>query len=269
MRRTGSAVIQSRKRAYTWLFSMPVLLLMSALLVACANQDTSREDAAGAITVADILADPVQYRGQQITLSGEISSVLSSRVFRIKETDGLFDTNSANDGLLIAIPEDAERPMDISDEMQVEVTGELWTYEADALDPSIGVGFIPAVEGISEGDPMLLVERVAILATISALDADPGAYLHNQVTVAGRVEEVLQEGIVRLVDPETGGDVLVVIADAGSASLVQEGQQLVVTGLVRQFNLEEIGGEFALNLESGIFANWENRAVIIADFISE
>jgi hypothetical protein len=267
MRRIRSAASQAKKRPYAWHFPVLVLLLMSALLAACTGQDTSREDVPEAITIPDILADPAQYHGRQLTLSGEVSSVLSPRVFRIKESEGLFNVNSANDGLLVAIAEGAERPADINHAMQVQVAGEMRAYDSDALDPDIGVGFIPAVEGISEGDPMLLVERVLVQATISALDDNPGAYLNNQVTVTGRVAEVLQQGIVRLVDPETGDDVLVVTTNAGPETLAQEGQRLVVTGLVRQFNLEELGGELELNLDSGIFADWENRLVIMADSI--
>lgn len=267
MRMICSTASQIRRRSYVWLLHGLALLLIGAALTACTGQDASREDAPGATSIAEILADPAQYRGQQLTLSGEVSGVLSARVFRIKESSGLFNLNSANEGLLVAIVEDAERPAEINDEMQVQVTGELRAYDADALDPDIGIGFIPAVEGISEGDPMLLVERVLVQATISALDANPGAYLHNQVTVTGRVEEVLQQGIVRLGDPETDSDVLVVTTNAGPETLAQEGQRLAVTGLVRQFHLEEIGAELELNLESGIFADWENRTVIMADSI--
>ncbi len=189
-----------------------------------------------------------------LALSGEVSNALSSRVFRIEESDGPLNINSDNDGLLVVIAEDAERTPDIDGEMLVQVTGELRAYDSDILDPDIGTSFVPAVEGISEGDPMLLAERVLVEATIGALDENPGAYLHNEVTVSGRVEEVLRKGIVRLEDPEAGGDVLVVLGDAGPDSLAQEGRRLVVTGQVRQFNLEELGGELELDLDSGIFA---------------
>lgn len=266
---TRRAANLSARRSQAWPFRILTLLLASALLVACGGQGAEREAGAEGTSVADILADPARYRGQQLTLSGEVSNALSSRVFRIEESDGLLNSNSDNDGLLVVIAEDAERPPDIDGEMRVQVTGELRAYDRDTLDPNIGTSFVPAVEGISEGDPMLLAERVLVEATIGALDENPGAYLHNEVTVRGRVEEVLRQGIVRLADPEAGGDVLVVLGDAGPDSLAQVGRRLVVTGQVRQFNLEELGVELDLDLDSGIFAGWENRLVIMAEAIRE
>jgi hypothetical protein len=256
-------------RTWGWPSRVLALLLAGALLAACAGRGAEREAGTEGTSVADILADPARYQGQQLTLSGEVSNALSSRVFRIEESDGPLNTNSDNDGLLVVIAEEAERPPDVDGEMRVRVTGELRAYDSDTLDPDIGTSFVPAVEGISEGDPMLLAKRVLVQATIGALDANPGAYLHNVVTVSGRVEEVLRQGIVRLEDPEAGGDVLVVLGDAEPDSLAQEGRRLVVTGQVRQFNLEELGGELELDLDSGIFAGWENRLVIMAESIQE
>lgn len=42
----------------------------------------------------------------------------------------------------------------------------------------------------------------------------------------------------------------------------------MVTGQVRQFNLEQLGGELELDLDAGVFAGWENRAVIVAESVS-
>lgn len=246
------------------------LLLASALLVACANQEAAREGKLRDTTVADILGNPERYLGQELTLSGEVGNALSSRVFRMVEAqDGLLDSSTGNEGLLVVIPEDAVRPPDIDGEMDVQVTGELLAYDRDVLDPDIGTMFVPAVEGISEGDPMLVAERVLVQATISDLDSNPGAYLHNEVTLSGRVAEVLREGVVRLEDAEAGGDVLVIMANADLATPISEGEAVVVTGQVRQFNLEELGGELDLDLDAGVFAGWENRAVIMAETVSE
>lgn len=244
-----------------------VVLLVSGLLAACTGAERGADEGGAGISVSAVLADPERYRGQQLTLSGEVSNALSSQVFRMTEAeDGLFNSNSDNDGLLVVIAEGAQRPPDLDGEMLVQVTGELRAYDAETLEPDIGASFVPAVEGISEGDPLLLAERVLVQATISAIDANPGAYLHNEVTVTGRVAEVVRAGIVRLEDAE-GGDLLVVVGSAEQQRAADVGQELVVTGQVRQFNLEEIRGELDLDLDDGIFAGWSNRAVIMAETV--
>jgi hypothetical protein len=106
-------------------------------------------------------------------------------------------------------------------------------------------------------------------AAIGDIDENPGAYAHSEVTVTGRVAEALQEGIVRLEDPEAGGDVLVVVSDPGAQAMLQEGRRLEVTGQVRQFNLDELDGELDLDLDAGVFAGWANRAVILAETVRE
>lgn len=42
---------------------------------------------------------------------------------------------------------------------------------------------------------------------------------------------------------------------------------IAVTGRVRQFNREVLGGE--LDLDVGVFTGWENRAVIVAESVVE
>lgn len=55
------------------------LLLTSAFLSACTGQEAARQENMGAPVIADILGDPAQCLGQELTLSGEVGNTLSSR----------------------------------------------------------------------------------------------------------------------------------------------------------------------------------------------
>lgn len=227
--------------------------------------------AEGAVAIDDILADPARFQGQQLTLSGHVSRALSNRAFRIEPgLPGLADPNTLDNGLLVIVADAADEPVDIDGQTAVMVTGELGTFDPNNLPPGIGAEFNPNASGIATGDPVLFAEQVMVEATIGRIDADPGAYLDNVVTVTGEVAEVLRDGIVRLEEPGLGGgELLVVVGDAAPEGTLEEGQSLTVTGMVRQFRLQELEGGLGFDLDDGIFAGWENRAVIMAESVRD
>lgn len=260
------AVARSNDNQRRWGLAV-LLLMLGALLTACGGESAVAPSADASVDLAAVLADPDRYSGERLTLSGEVSEALSNRAFRIESVEGLVDVDNAGPGLLVLVADAADEPVDIDNQTNVEVIGELQRLDLNSLPEGIGAEFNFAVNGVADGDLVLLAEEILVQAEIGRIDNNPGAYLDNVVTVSGEVAEVLREGIVRL-EGADGDDVLVLLGDTAS-SAARAGQELTVTGEVRQFRLEDLEREFGFDLDAGIFAGWENRALIVADSIRE
>jgi hypothetical protein len=96
-------------------------------------------------------------------------------------------------------------------------------------------------------------------------------YTGRTVTVRGEIEESIHPNVFSvdedaLAEGGIDNDVVVVNAGPNAAEVTEEneGEEVIVTGEVRQFVLSEIEEEFNLGLDPEIEAEFDQRAVIIA-----
>jgi uncharacterized protein YdeI (BOF family) len=215
------------------------------------------------ISFSDIADNPEAYVGQQVTLSGEVSQAIDANTFRMDEDNWL----DIGDDLLVVLRGEAERPANLQDETNVQVTGEVRTFNQTELEQELGLSFDPALAGDWANQAVIIADQVYVQATLSDIDDNPDAYLGNRVSVFGAVEEVYGPGQIRLEDPQlfAGDDVLVLLRDQSAA--VNEGDYLRVTGLVQRFNQTEVEQELGVSLEGDWLSGWTDRTVIIADTV--
>lgn len=216
-----------------------------------------------AVTFSDIADDPAQYVGQQVTLNGEVSEAIDANTFRMDEDNWL----DIGDDLLVVLRSEADRPANLQDETNVQVTGEVRTFNQSELEQELGISFDPNLVGDWADQAVIVADRVYVQATLSDIDDNPDAYLGNQVNVFGAVEEVYAPGQVRLEDPQlfAGDDVLVLLRDQNVA--LEEGDYLRVTGVVQRFNQTDVEQELGITLEGEWLSGWTDRTVIIADSV--
>jgi uncharacterized protein YdeI (BOF family) len=221
--------------------------------------DDSWED--NSVGINDIVADPTQYVGQQVTLGAEVNEVLSPNVVRMGE-DNLF---TFSDSMLVVIPDDAQRPANLQDGTRIQATGTVRNFVQAEFQRDYNIFSDADLYAEYENRPVLVADRVYVQATLSDVDDDPEAYLGNRVSVFGQVEEIFAQGQFRLEDPQlfAGDDLLVILRDQSVA--VNEDDYLRVTGIVQRFNQAEVERELGFPLEGDWFAGWDDRTVIIAD----
>lgn len=213
------------------------------------------------ISFSDVADNPEAYAGQQVTLSGEVSQAIDANSFRMDEDNWL----DIGDDLLVVMSGDAARPANLQDETNVQVTGEVRTFNQSELEQELGISFDPNLVGEWADQAVIVANQIYVQATLSDVDDNPDAYLGNQVSVFGEVEEVYGQGQIRLEDPQlfAGDDVLVLLRDQSMA--VEEGDYLRVTGVVQRFNQTEVEQELGITLEGEWLSGWTDRTVIIAD----
>lgn len=215
--------------------------------------------------IGDIVASPQQYLGQQVTVGGEFGEMISTNLLRI--TAG--SQGADGEALLVLLADDVQRPQTLTDETDIQVTGDVALFERAAFEQAYGLADV-SDERFSEleGQPVLIAQNFFLMPTVSELITNTQAYLSNQVHVAGIVGSIIGPGSFGLDDPAApGGDELLVITRAQAAA-VRADEVLYVTGTVQVFDLLEAERAVGYDLEDALFADRAGRPVLIADSLT-
>jgi hypothetical protein len=104
-------------------------------------------------------------------------------------------------------------------------------------------------------------------ASVSAIDDDPDAFYGQTVTITGDVIEVVDQQSFRLGDPELmgGDDLLVLMPAAGAMSAVADGESVMVTGVVQQFDQTELESALGIDIDDVLATELDGQPVIVAE----
>jgi hypothetical protein len=104
-------------------------------------------------------------------------------------------------------------------------------------------------------------------ASVSAIDDDPEAFYGQTVTITGDVIEVVDQQSFRLGDPEPlgGDDLLVLMPATGAMSAVADGESVMVTGVVQQFDQTELESALGIDIDDMLATELDGQPVIVAE----
>lgn len=216
------------------------------------------------VSVGQIDVNPEEYLGQRVTAWGEVDEQLGPNSFRVDEGNILDIAGE----LLVVVPEGAPRPDTLENETNIAITGVVQQFVAADFERDYGVLFDdPGIEAEFETRPVLIADIVYSRASVSDVDDDAEAYLGNRVTVLGDVTEQLDERTFRLDDPALlgGDDILVFLRDPAMMAAV--GDEILVTGEVREFNRDDMADEFGYAWDDAVFDGFAENTIIVAENI--
>lgn len=106
---------------------------------------------------------------------------------------------------------------------------------------------------------------------VEDLSEDLEYYLGQTITVREEAEEIVGESAFLLDDDQLfGGEEVLVINASGEGIFLVEGDdtEVQVTGEVRELVIADIEDEFNITLDAGMFADYEQQPVIVAQSIA-
>ncbi|MEO1093458.1 MAG: hypothetical protein AAFX01_00990 [Cyanobacteria bacterium J06638_28] len=250
--------------------SLALLAVAAFGLPACSTpvaEVDSAEDAQENVTSEELAEDFAAYEGQEVTIRQDIEEVIGTNSFTLDE-DQLFggeellviDALSSDDFELIA-----------EEGTEVQVTGEVRRFSLAELGSDISVDLEPELFGDYEGKPVILARSIALSPDPGEVTSNPEEYYNRRIAIEGEVEEIRAEDILTL-ENETlfGGEALLVLNTEGNI-VAQEGEEVLITGVLRPFTLAEIEQEYDLtwdfDLQREIEIEFSDRPVFVADEI--
>lgn len=284
---------RDRKSPWGWIIGLLAVLAI-ALIIGFAVWDDDPETpnvAAATATIDEVAANPAEYAGEQVTLSGDVNNVLGPRSF-------ILGSGAGGQVLVIgAEPMDAlgatgmASPAELADDT-VQVTGTVRMFNLTEVERDVGADLNDQAFAGWEGRPVIVasnLDRTAIrdtgatpgdpvvagarqpAATMALVDlsANPAEFYGRDLMVEGVVRNVISPSafVIAPASPGAAGEVLVVTSTP-VAPAPQVGQQVAVNGNFREFDLATVERDLGADWDDQLFADWDDRPAIVANQIS-
>jgi hypothetical protein len=243
--------------------------LLAAALAACtppqtqetepqAGETTEQTDP-GTVTRSDVSEDYEELIGQTVTVRGDIDERLSDSVVRMS-AGNLF----AGEDIIVVLPQGFALPTEDDGDVavdRIQVTGQVQRFTAAEAQQFN----IPENEFSEDEDrPMIVAESAALSPDAGDLADNPERFYNEVVAVEGGLEEI-GNNTYRLSTGALGRDILV-LSEQPLQQLIDQGDDLVVVGEARQFDLAEFQAQYNWDEEQQqeIADDFSDRAVIVA-----
>lgn len=241
------------------------LAAVAMLLPACADgvQEAVEPDTAESPTAEQVAEAPQDLYGQTVTIRGEVEQMIDAISFTITTDEPVFE------GEEILIVNTMDEGFELPEEgTPVQVTGEVRQFKA--FDFERDFDLTPLVEAEDyEERPTIAAESIVLAPEPEEITENPATYYDQTIATQGEVEEVISPSLFTF----DGGELLVLsLTDPGQ--VLDNNEEVVVTGEVRQFVLTDIERDYDLtlgnddaDLREQLEVEYQNATVFIAENI--
>lgn len=294
-------------RLRAWKFGVPLMVASSMFLASCgeepaaeanpaetapaANEEPESAGRAVGVGVADIVDDPGEFYGKNLTVSGLVGEVVAPNAVTIGGQDGVFEEE-----LLIVgaqpLPElAAGDAVEVAVDDLVQATGTLQEFQVTEFEEALDTQFDDQLFAAYEGEPALQATSVAltpaegggttaaqqgIQASIPMIVDDPSEFYGSSTTVNGVVADTVEPNAFVVTDEETASEAtpeylvaegLLVVSGGDAAPNLTESQTVRVSGTVREFDLATFEEELGADLNDELYGLYDDRPAILAESI--
>lgn len=250
------------------------LALLTAVMAACAPPQTAETEPQvgeptaeetiepGAADAGDVADDYEQLIGQTVTIRGDIDERLSDNVVRLTADDGWF----GGENIMVVLPDGFTLPTEEDGEdvvvNRIQVTGEVQRFTAAEAQQYN----LPEDEVAEDEErPLIVAETAALSPDAGELSDNPEQFYNQTVAIESDDLEEIAPNTYRMGGGLTGGDILV-LSEQPLQELIDQGEELVITGEARQFDLAEFQQQYNWDAEQQqeIAENYADGPVIVA-----
>lgn len=242
-----------------------LLAASSAVAIGCSEapqETTTPQEAADNVSTEEIAAGAEGLIGETVSVRSEVEEVVDEAAFLL-EDDRLFggeDILVINAGEPIVLPE--------GDDTQVQVTGEVQQFIIADFEAEYGVTLDPTLYADYEERPVVIAQSVALSPDPGDITQNPELYYNQRIAVQGEIEEKLSPQTFTLDEEKLfGAEDLLVFSDMMSPE-AQDGEEVVVTGILRPYIKAEFDTEYDYdlgNVAESIEAEYSEKPVFVAD----
>lgn len=190
---------------------------------------------------------------------------------------------------------DSPENEEVGEEDIVQITGTVQEFESVTnLEDELGTELDDQIFEDYEGEPVVVAEQIFLTpraeragedvpVSIGDIVDQPEEYFGQTITADGVVAETLEPNAFVLASEDSEQDfegedeagnlineeTVLVVSGGGNAPNLTESQTVQVTGTFQQFELTTVEEETGLDLEDGLYADWEGRPAIIAQQVQQ
>ena len=247
------------------------LALMAIILPACNNGNDLEANAPASpenVTTEEVSDQTNKLIGQTVTVRSEPVEKIGTNTFTISD-EQLFGTEP------ILVVNASGEPMVLpEDDTEVQVTGRVNKLVVADVERDFDLDLDPELEVEYEGKPAIVAQSIALAPEPGEITENPDQYYGKTISVPAEVEEIYSPNAFSLDEDELigGSDLLVLITNSNQQQTpVQDGQNIVATGVLRPFVVADLERDFDLtwdlNLQKQLEAEYSKQPVLVVESV--
>lgn len=217
------------------------------------------------IPAEEVSESTSEYLGETITMRGEIEETNEyPNSFLIDDErffggENILVLNATGD--VISLPQE---------DIDVQVTGEVREFQVAEIEREFDWDLDADYYVEYEGQPAIVATSIVLSPKPEEITENPRVYYGEDLSIEGEVSEEMGVNTFTLENDEFGGEDLLVL-NAQTGEIVQDGDKVVVTGEVRPFIIADLEREYSLDwdldMQRQLEAEYENQPVLVAEGI--
>ena len=219
------------------------------------------------IQIGDLTGRLEDYVGQTVSVRGEVVEVIGDNAFVIRR-DELFGGDDVvvfnTTGSPVVLPGD-----NVTERLQV--TGDVQQVVLSDLAQQGGLTLDEETYGDYEDGPAIVAESIVLAPEPNEISDNPEAFYDQVIAVEGEIGEQYDDNTFTISQAQFlgGADVLVVGEDPSIATISDDNNNVVITGVLRPFNADELERDYNLtwdeNLRQTIESDYSEEPIFIAE----
>jgi hypothetical protein len=245
-----------------------IALVAASLLSSCSNISSNEgiQEEQTNVTTEDISTEVSELIGQRVTVRSLVEETVGESGFVLEPENG--------EPILVLNTTGAAFELPATD-VPIQVTGEVQSFVATDIENEYGLDLEEDLYADYERQPAIIAQSLALAPNPENLYEDYATYLDQQIAVEGDVRLLdATEGAFALFEEGWVDDIGVLVVGinrdiaGGSVDAIQEGENVVVTGVARQPNAELLQ-EYNLGWDDSkiqeFLSRYTERPIVVAD----
>ncbi|HEY9668229.1 MAG TPA: hypothetical protein V6C91_15565 [Coleofasciculaceae cyanobacterium] len=241
------------------------LAFFAMFLPACTtDQKVGGPTAQTNVETEEVAEETNKLLGKSVTVRSEVGEKVGAHSFTVTDNE-LF----GNDKVLVINASGA--PTVLPEDIELQVTGKVAKLVVADVEREFNLDLEPEVEVEYKDKPVIIAQSIALAPEPGEVTKNPSAFYNKTIAVKAEVEDIISPNSFTLDEDKLTSTQDLLVLNTTPAQTVNDGQEVVVTGVLRPFVVADIEREYDLtwdlNLQRKLEAEYSQKPVLIAKYV--
>jgi hypothetical protein len=219
------------------------LAFLAMLLPACTTNTS--EKVGGPTAKTNVTTEEVADRtnallGKTVTVRSEVEKKVGANSFTIGD-DKLFGSEK------ILVINASGAPTVLPDDIKLQVTGKVQKFVVADVEREFKLNLEPEVEVEYKDKPVIIAQSIALAPEPGEVTKNPSAFYNKTIAVKAEVEDIISPTSFTLDEDKLTSTKDLLVLNTTPGQTIKDGQEVVVTGVLRPFVVADIERDYDLN----------------------
>ena len=243
------------------------LAFLAMLLPACTTNTSEKvgDPTAKTNVSTEEVADKTNaLLGKTVTVRSEVEKKVGANSFTIGD-DKLFGSEK------ILVINASGAPIALPDDIKLQVTGTVQKFVVAEVEREFNLDLEPEIEVEYKDKPVIIAQSIALAPEPGEVTKNPSAFYGKVIAVKAEVEEIVSPVSFTLDEDKLTSTKDLLVLNRTPGQTVTDGQEVVVTGVLRPFVVADIEKDYDLNwdltLQRKLEAEYSQKPTLVTNSV--